>query len=143
MKVHCSVHNSLKLVSVLCQISLDQVFPGRDVNIHVKFFHHCHLDQQVAIFLQTAIKNLHVFLFSLTYAMYLADLILLDLFDEEVKMCSFYSYVLLVFLLRVLLRSFWVLQITCVCVCVCVCVYIYVCVCVCVCVCVYIYIYIY
>jgi len=36
----------------------------------------------------------------------------LDLFDEEVKLCSFYSYVLLVFLLTVWLQSFWVLRIT-------------------------------
>lgn len=53
MKVHCSVHSSLKLVSVLCQISLDQAIPGCDFNIHVKFIHHCHLDQQVVFYLQT------------------------------------------------------------------------------------------
>ena len=52
IKVHCSVDISLQIVSVLCQISLDQAFPGCNVNIHVKFIHHCRLDQQVVVFLQ-------------------------------------------------------------------------------------------
>jgi len=75
MKVHCSVHNSLRLVSVLCQISVDQAFPVCDDNIHVKFIHHCHLDQQVVIFLQTLQSKVCMFLFSLVYATCAVDLV--------------------------------------------------------------------
>jgi hypothetical protein len=114
MKVYCSVHNSLKLVSALCQISLDQAFPGSDVNIHVKFMHQLAPRSASGHFpSDSAIKNLHVFPFSLMYATCPADIMVLDLFDEEVKLCSFFIVTFFwCFSLRVLLQSFWVLRIT-------------------------------
>ena len=83
---------------VLCQISLDQAFPGCDVNIHVKFIHHCHLDQQVVIFLQTLQSKVRMFLFFMCAVFLFMCAVFLFMCAVFLFMCIVFLFMCAVFL---------------------------------------------